>query len=264
MWESHFSHTPKSCVSRATLVLPMAGQGSRFRIEGYTDPKPLLPVKGVPMMVQAVSNLPSCERKIFITLQEHMDHYDLTGALHTKFPECEIRTIPGVTEGQACTSAVAIEDLPADEPVLISACDNGVDFDADAYMALENDPSVDVIVWSFDNNPTSKLYPHMYAWLDVDSENNVRHVSVKRHFEGARQAIIGTMFFRTSALYREGYQIIRDRNIRTNGEFYVDDLLNPLIEKGYSVKSFPVKNYICWGTPNDYRTYQYWCEHFTT
>jgi NDP-sugar pyrophosphorylase family protein len=262
MWESHFAHVPKPCISQATLVLPMAGRGSRFSMVGYTDPKPLLPVKGVHMIVQAVANLPVCERKIFITLQEHMEAYDLASALHSTYPECKIMTIPTVTEGQACTSAIAVEGLAPTEPVLISACDNGVDFDAGAYMALENDPTVDVIVWSFDNNPTSKLYPHMYAWLDVDAENNVRHVSVKRYFDGARQAIIGTMFFRTAALYREGYQIIRDRNIRTNGEFYVDDLLNPLIEKGYRVKSFPVKNYICWGTPNDYRTYQYWCGHF--
>ena len=32
---------------------------------------------------------------------------------------------------------------------------------------------------------------------------------------------------------------------------------------GYKVKVFNIDRYICWGTPNDYKTYQYWLEHFS-
>ena len=32
------------------IVLPMAGRGSRFANAGYTLPKPLIPVHGVPMI----------------------------------------------------------------------------------------------------------------------------------------------------------------------------------------------------------------------
>jgi NDP-sugar pyrophosphorylase family protein len=102
----------------------------------------------------------------------------------------------------------------------------------------------------------------MYAWLDVDIHDRIKHVSVKKHFAGAQHAIIGTMYFRNAEIYNEGYRTIIERNIRTNGEFYVDDLLNPLIEKGYKVVNFPVDHYLCWGTPNDYKTYHYFQEHF--
>ena len=53
-----------------------------------------------------------------------------------------------------------------------------------------------------------------------------------------------------------------EENIRTNGEFYVDDVLNQNIKNGLKVKVFEVKNYICWGTPNDYLTYNYWKDFF--
>jgi len=56
---------------------------------------------------------------------------------------------------------------------------------------------------------------------------------------------------------------IYENNIRTNGEYYVDNLLNPLINSGYRVKVFEVDAYICWGTPADYKTYNYWYEHFS-
>jgi hypothetical protein len=71
------------------------------------------------------------------------------------------------------------------------------------------------------------------------------------------------MFFRKTSIYRMGLKDIYEKNIRTNGEYYVDDLLNPLIERGYKVKVFAVDNYICWGTPADYKTYKYWLKHFS-
>jgi NDP-sugar pyrophosphorylase family protein len=263
MWDSHFAKAKKECSSCATLVLPMAGKGSRFKMVGYEDPKPLLDVKGDSMIVRAVEALPSCNKNNFICLQEHLDAYPIRKVLESRFTNPTVFTIPDVTEGQACTTMIGLQNVSDSEPILVSACDNGVDFDEEAYMKLEADSSIDVIVWSFNNNPTSKLYPHMYAWLDVDSEMNVKKVSVKKYFAGAEHAIIGTMFFRTAALFKEGFQEIVEKNIRTNGEFYVDDLLNPLIEKGYKVKCFPVEAYICWGTPNDYQTYCYWDKHFS-
>ena len=51
-------------------------------------------------------------------------------------------------------------------------------------------------------------------------------------------------------------------NIRSNGEFYVDDIINQNIKSGLKVKVFEVHNYICWGTPDDYETYLYWQQYF--
>ena len=43
------------------IVLPIAGRGSRFAEVGYTTPKPLILVHGVPMIEVVVENVrPSC------------------------------------------------------------------------------------------------------------------------------------------------------------------------------------------------------------
>jgi NDP-sugar pyrophosphorylase family protein len=234
-------------------------------MDGFTDPKPLLDVNGKPMIVRAVECIPECSRKVFICLEEHLEAYPLEAALKTHWADSKIIKIGDTTEGQACTCEIGLDQagITDETPIMISACDNGADYNFFEYMKLENDPSVDVIVWSFTNNPTGKLFPHMYAWMDVDAENTIRHVSVKKPMPGAVHAIIGTMFFRKTSIYREGLKDIYEKNIRTNGEYYVDDLLNPLIERGYKVKVFAVDNYICWGTPADYKTYKYWLEHFS-
>jgi len=267
MWLNHFNQGQMLATSKssATLILPLAGKGSRFSLLGYSTPKPLLDINGKPMIIRAVESIPECSKKVFICLNEHLKEYDLKNIINSEFINALVIGIDDVTQGQACTCEIGINqaNLDDNEPIMISACDNGVDYNIEEYLKLENDLENDIIVWSFDNNPTSKQNPHMYAWLDVDSNNIIKNVSVKKYFEGARHCIIGTMFFRSVKLFKEGLKQIYENNIRTNGEFYVDDLLNPLIKMGYKVKVFNIDRYICWGTPNDYKTYQYWLEHFS-
>ena len=249
-----------------TLLLPMAGAGSRFRIEGFDLPKPLLPVEEKEMVVQAVNCLPAAKANVFVCLNQHLADYPIKETLLGAFQNTTVIGIDGVTEGQACTCEIAVKELglPDEEPLLISACDNGVYYNPADFYALMDDSSVDIIVWSFTNNATSKLYPHMYAWLSVDENNFINAVSIKKAFTDrvAKHCIIGTMWFRRTGLFMEGLKDIYSSNSRTNGEFYVDNVLVPLIEKGYKVKVFEVKNYLCWGTPNDYKTYLYWEEFF--
>lgn len=77
-----------------------------------------------------------------------------------------------------------------------------------------------------------------------------------------KYCIIGTMLFKKGKYFMEGLKDIYDNNNRTNGEFYVDNMIMPLVNMGYKVKIFDVDNYLCWGTPNDYKTYNYWKEYF--
>ena len=104
----------------------------------------------------------------------------------------------------------------------------------------------------------------MYAWLDVDEDDYIKRVSIKKPFNDCenKYAIIGTMLFKKGSQFIEGLELIYKNNIRTNGEFYVDNLIEPLINKGYKGKIFNVDYYLCWGTPNDYKTYNYWYDYF--
>jgi NDP-sugar pyrophosphorylase family protein len=59
--------------SVGSTLIPMAGRGSRFAQAGYVTPKPLLPVSGLPMVVQAARSLPTTENYQFVVLSEHFD-----------------------------------------------------------------------------------------------------------------------------------------------------------------------------------------------
>ncbi len=249
-----------------TLILPMAGAGSRFFNEGYKNPKPLLNIENKPMIINAIECLPNTTNKIFICQNLHLKQYKIDDEIKLIYPDAKILGIDNVTDGQACTCELAFNNfnINMNDPIMISACDNGVYYNIQEYEKLIEDNNVDIIIWSFSNNPTSKLYPHMYAWLDVDENNYIKRVSIKKPFNDCdnKFAIIGTMYFKKASYFIEGLKIIYDKKLKTNNEYYVDNLIEPLIEKGYKCKIFNVDNYLCWGTPNDYKTYNYWYDYF--
>ena len=252
-----------------TTILPLAGHGSRFSKNGYKDPKPLINVNNLPMVVQAIKCLPQSKNNVFIALGEHLDKYPLENKIKESYPESFISRIDKVTEGQACTTEIGIKEsnIDSEKPILITACDNGVYFDIKKYQELVNDLNNDIIVWSFRNEPTSKNNPNMYAWMDTDKNDYVKSVSCKKFIEEIHNireshVIIGTMFLEKQNTFLDGLNKNYEENIRSNNEFYVDDVLNQNIKSGLKVKVFQVENYICWGTPNDYETYIYWQEFF--
>lgn len=274
VWSNYFLHRKsnfnKEFIDKydTTLILPMAGAGSRFSKEGFITPKPLIDVEGLPMIIKAIECLPQTTNKIFIGQEDHFKKYEINKTITDFYPEAKIIGINYITDGQACTCELAFKeyDIPLNKPVLISACDNGVYYDIDKYNLLIEDNNVDIIIWSFSNNSTSKLYPHMYAWLHVDENDYIKDVSIKKAFVEYpnKYCIIGTMLFKKGKYFIEGLKDIYENNNKTNGEFYVDNMIMPLINMGYKVKIFDVTNYLCWGTPNDYKTYNYWKEYFTS
>ena len=275
-WSSYFSkiiHKQPLFIDNndTTLILPMAGAGSRFTAKNYNNPKPLIDVNGLPMIVQAVNCLPCTNKKVFICLDEHNKTYKLNDILSSHYSNSDVHCISEVTEGQACTCEIGLNNakIKMNDSILISACDNGVYYDIDKYQNLVDDLNIDVIVWSFRNNPASRNNPNMYAWLETDENDFVKSVSCKKfdeskHHLKTSHVIIGTMFFRKAEYFTNGLQENYKNNIRTNGEFYVDDVINQNIKQGLRVKVFEVDHYICWGTPDDYETYVYWRNFFNT
>ena len=75
-------------------------------------------------------------------------------------------------------------------------------------------------------------------------------------------AIVGAFYFRRAQMFVDGVEAQVEKNRRVNGEFYVDVTMNELIEAGLSVRVFEIEKYVCWGTPNDLRTYEYWESYF--
>ena len=82
------------------VLIPMAGRGSRFADKGYVFPKPLIEVKGKPMIQLVVENLNIDANYTFIVLQEHIEKYNIDQMLRLIKPNSNIVITDGITEEQ--------------------------------------------------------------------------------------------------------------------------------------------------------------------
>lgn len=269
-WSKYFrnacNETQKDAAKDNSITLiPLAGRGSRFSEAGYIDPKPLIEVSGKPMIVQAANSIPNSENHIFVTLKEHLDSYPLEEVLKEEFPSSKIIAINEVTEGQAITCELGLKDVDPDASLLIAATDNGMIYNSEKYQHLIKVENVDAIIFTFRHHISSKINPQMYGWVKTDDNDNAIGVSVKIPISDNPyndHAIVGAFYFKKVEYFKNALENLLDKNIRINGEYYVDSLMRELIELGHKVKVFEIDDYICWGTPNDYETFVYWQSFF--
>lgn len=248
-----------------TLLLPMAGLGKRFSDEGYLLPKPLIPVSGTPMVVQAAKDLPTHTNQVFVLRKDLPGLEEITAVIKENFPKTDFLVLEKLTEGQACTCLEGLRGVDLEQPLTIGACDNGMIYDAAEFERLMNDPEVDVLVWAVRHHPLGVKSPKSWGWLDVDKHNNIKGVSVKVPLSDPKNdpIILGSFTFKRASDFKKTADYLIANNIRINNEFYVDSCVNVALQMGLKCKAFEVDAYLGWGTPNDLRSFEYWQSCFS-
>jgi dTDP-glucose pyrophosphorylase len=242
----------------------MAGAGSRFTEKGYDIPKPLLPIMGLPMVISAAKALPgNDENMIFVMRDFHITEYGIDKVVKSHFPDAQIIVIDKLTEGQASTCLLAKDLINNDNELLIGASDNGMLFKDERFDKAKED--ADALVFTFRNNPTVLPNPRAYGWVEVKGDGRtIIEAKVKYNMPDPmkKHAYVGAFWFRTGKLFVEAAERMIRQNRRVNNEFYVDECINDVVQLGYRAKVFEVDHYICWGTPNDYKTFLYWESYY--
>ena len=276
-WSNTFKQLINSAIESTptgSLVIPMAGMGKRFADEGYKLTKPLIPVSGKPMAIQAIEDLPKSQYQSLVMRSDMPGLSALQSSIKESFPNAIITLVSEVTEGQACTALIGLDALEefsnqhsGDDlsPISFGACDNGVLFNQAAYQALINNPEVDVIVWGVRGHTNAVRKPQMFGWIDVKADGRINTISVKTPLASPATdpIVIGTFTFKNPNDAKRAIDTLIDRNGRINGEFYLDSCINDAIGLGLRCHLFEVDSFISWGTPNDLKTFEYWqsCFH---
>lgn len=265
-WSKYFASNQsflsrdRSNVRVDNLIIPMAGEGSRFKNEGFKKPKPFIKVNGKPMVDNAIASLPSASRLHLAIRENHLDASEL---LTHQQSGAEITPISSLTDGQATTCKYVIDRIPDNKNFIIAACDNAIIWDDQKLQELLDD-EVDVIVWGFKNHPHANQNPEQYGWIET-RDNDVTNVSVKQPISKMPEldfGVVGAFYFRNKTIFLRAYEAMIKCNQRVNGEFYIDSLINFIDRKLSTVKIIPVDQFVCWGTPNDYKTFKYWQSYF--
>lgn len=226
------------------VVIPMAGNGSRFAQEGYILPKPLIDVQGVPMIQRVVENLNIDGQYIFIVRQDHLDRYNLKELLERISPGCVIVPTDGVTEGAACSVLLASQYIDNDTNLLIANSDQFLEWDSSAF--LYESMNVDGCISTFEQTDPND---RKWSYASLDSVGFVERVAEKEVI--STHANTGIYFWSKGSEFVKYARQMIDKNIRTNGEFYIAPIYNEAIADGKRIKIQNCKKMWGLGVPAD-------------
>ena len=237
------------------IIMPMAGEGSRFAKAGWTTPKPLIELRGVPLFQRAIGSvaLPGVEMKYsFIVRQEHIDKQHIDRLIQDILPEARIFSVLKTTRGAVETCLVAEAAIDDDDAVVVMDCD--LEFRSVGYnqlvskaLSLPADEADGGALVSFESdNPR-------YSYALVDDDGRVLRTAEKEPI--SNHALCGAYFFGSGKDFKRIAHQLLDDGTHGKAEFYVSLLYNYLLAEGKIVRLATMEEYYSYGTPEELKNY---------
>jgi UDP-N-acetylglucosamine diphosphorylase / glucose-1-phosphate thymidylyltransferase / UDP-N-acetylgalactosamine diphosphorylase / glucosamine-1-phosphate N-acetyltransferase / galactosamine-1-phosphate N-acetyltransferase len=234
------------------IVIPMAGEGSRFVKAGYTTPKPFINVAGKPMIERVMENLQCIDaRYILIGRKEHFEQEQiLVSQLEKKYNAVFIG-IDKLTEGTACTVLYARQYINNNEPLLIANSDQIVDISIQEFVDQCNKRKLDGSILTFTD---LELNPK-WSFAKIDENGFVIQVEEKKAI--SQYATVGIYLFSKGSNFVNSTIDMIINNDRVNNEFYTCPVYNYSIRNKESIGIYNIQfeQMHGLGTPDDLNFY---------
>ncbi len=229
------------------IIIPMAGEGKRFRDAGITTPKPMIEVKGKSLLEWAMASLKYFyDNPFFFVAQKSMN---VSSFIHEKahaldISKISIIEIDGITRGQAETVLAAREMISkVKEPILIYNIDTFVDPEYLKPEYIRGDGWV----------PAFRARGDHWSFVQLNKELRVTDIAEKVRI--SPYATIGLYYFSSFGLYHslcEEYPFDRERE-RYVAPLYLLMLRKPELEVYSCV--IPEEAVHVLGTPEEIRRF---------
>ena len=237
------------------IIMPMAGEGSRFLKEGWITPKPLIELKGIPLFKRAIGSVAvegAPMKYSFIVRKEHIDKYHIDEQIKAILPEANVFFVEKTTRGAVETCLMAESEIDETDGIVVMDCD--LEFRSKGYTegikSILQQPVQQAnggILVSFESTEPR------YSYAEVDEGMIVKRTAEKEVI--SNHALCGAYFFSTGIGFINAAHRLLNEPMFTKPEFYVSLLYNYLLANGETVKLATMEDYRSYGTPEELKRY---------
>jgi len=227
------------------IIIPLGGKGERFLKNGYTQPKPLIPILDKCMIEYVLDNLTiSSDDHIFIIYNEKLDNYNFSQYISKKYPFIHFIKIND-TKGAVETLFIGIQyilnNYNYNKKSLILDCDTF--YTEDIISIFKN--SNDNMVFYTKNCETSPIY----SYIQLNDHHVITDIKEKEKISD--NANTGAYAFTDINILHHYCKYVLDNNITFNNEPYTSCVISEMIKTsilfiGYELNE---KNVFSLGTP---------------
>lgn len=226
------------------ILIPMAGEGSRFAKELWHQPKPLIDVYGKPMIFRVVQNLtcPDVQAQFIFVMRS--EHSAWEQHIQTFVPRAKFCYTNKVLQGAACSCLLAREHINSDTPLLIANSDQWVDWDASGFWEAALNGGRDGLVLCFTAHNDTK-----WSYAKLDADGAIVDIQEKKPISDL--ATVGMYHWSRGSDFVRDADAMISSGATVNGEFYVAPVYNEGIRRGDKYGVHMVERMWGLGVPGD-------------
>ena len=232
------------------VIILLGGKGERFKNNGYTVPKPLIPIFGKPIIEWLIDNLNFDKiDNIIIPYNEELSKYNFEEYLKNKYLiyKFTFKLLKYETRGAAETLYDTLNDLCklniSDQPILSLDGDNFYTTDIIKEWGGKNK------IFCFEDISDNPIYSY------VEYQDN-KIINIVEKNKISNYACCGAYGFNSWKKLMDGCKYVIDNDIRSNNEFYISNVVKNMLENEiFKIQLINKSKYICLGTPIQVRLF---------
>lgn len=232
-------------------VLILASGGSEvFEKAGYSYPKNLVEIDGIPLIQHIINNVSMSETKVHVVLRkDEITRFHTDSVIQLLAPGAKIIQSPVPTSGAACAALLAVEFINNDDPLMIVNGDQLLMVDHKAMIQDFVKRDLDGGIPVFED-----VHPR-YSFVRLDEKKLVVEAAEKRPI--SKMATAGRYYFRRGSMFIQSAEKMILKDAHTEGVFYVCPSYNEAILAGARIGVYPVlrSQYINLNTPQAVQEY---------
>ena len=248
------------------IIIPITGNGSRFKNAGYKQLKPLIEVDGVSMLEWVVRLFPGNENNIvLICRSQHLEEINsMRSTIYNICPNAKLIELQDWQKfGPAFDILSAEYMIDNYKPTIISYCDYFMHWDFLKFKSDLISQNCDGAIPTYTNFHPHLLPPkNLYASCKIDKNQHLIEIKEKFSWHEDKTKDFhspGMYYFKTGSLMKKYIQKMIEAQDHINHEYYMSLPFNYMVQDGLTVWCpANVKKFCQWGTPEDLEDYQRW------
>lgn len=214
-------------------IIPVAGAGTRLRPLTYTQPKPLIPVAGKPIIDLIIDQLKAAGIDEFVFVIGYLGE-KIQLHIESKYPNLKKEfVIQQSRQGLGHAIYVAKDVIQDCEEIIIFLGDTILDVEFDAFLNSEHS----VLGVKTVNNPRD------FGVVELGDDGYVVKVVEKPKIPKSNLAMVGLYKFKEVKALLSAIEKNIQEDLRTHGEIQLTDGIMNVINDGVKIKTIKVNNW---------------------
>ncbi len=214
-------------------IIPVAGAGTRLRPLTYTQPKPLIPVAGKPIIELIVDQLMEVGIEEFVFVIGYLGE-KIQLHIENKYPMLKKEfVVQQSRQGLGHAIYVAKESIKDCDEILIFLGDTILDLDFEKFLNAE----YSILGVKTVNNPRD------FGVVDLGEDGFVKRVMEKPKIPKSNLAMVGLYKLKEVNELLDAIELNIKNDKRTHGEIQLTDGIMDIISTGTKIKTIKVNNW---------------------